>query len=71
VSSPRQVMWNTKEKRLFISKGRYSLLTDSGLLDEALAKDLSLVTPLEAFFDDGPGLSDDGARHHEALVVKV
>jgi hypothetical protein len=46
-------------------------LSDGGLLDERFAKDLSLVAPFEAFFDDGSGLADDCASHHEALVVEV
>jgi hypothetical protein len=50
---------------------RYLLLSDGGLLDESFAKDLSLVAPLETFFDDGSGLADDCASHHEALVVEV
>jgi hypothetical protein len=50
---------------------KYSLLSDGGLLNKALAKYLSLITPFEAFFNNCPGLSDDGARHHEALVVEV
>jgi len=41
------------------------------LLDEFLAEDDALVAPLEALFDDGAGLSDHGAGHHEALVVEV
>jgi hypothetical protein len=49
---------------------QYSLLTDSRLLYELLAKDNSLVAPLQAFLDNGPRLSDDGAGHHEALVAK-
>jgi hypothetical protein len=50
---------------------RYLLLSDSGLFDERFAKYLSLVAPLEAFFDDGSGLANHGASHHEPLVVEV
>jgi hypothetical protein len=46
-------------------------LTDSWLLDEFLAKYHALVAPFETFFDDGAGLADHGAGHHEALVVEV
>jgi hypothetical protein len=47
------------------------LLTDSRLLNEFLAKDHALVAPFETFLDDGAGLADHGAGHHEALVVEV
>ena len=48
-----------------------SLLSDGRLLDELLAKDDTLVAPFQALFDDGAGLADDGAGHHEALVIEV
>lgn len=47
------------------------LLSDGGLLDEFLAKHDALVAPLQTLFDNGAGLADDGASHHEALVVEV
>jgi hypothetical protein len=54
-----------------VGKGGNELLTDGGLLDKFLAKDHALVAPFETFFDDGAGLADHGAGHHEAFVVEV
>ena len=49
---------------------QYSLLTDGGLLYELLAKDNSLVAPLQALLHNSSRLPDNGAGHHEALVAK-
>lgn len=47
------------------------LLPNDGLIDQALAKDDALVSPLEALLDNGAGHADRGASHAPALVVEV
>ena len=49
---------------------QYSLLTDGGLFYELLAKDNSLIAPLQALLHNSSRLSDNGAGHHKALVAK-
>lgn len=41
--------------------GGVLLITDDGLVNETLAKDKTLVSPLEAFFDNHAGVSDGAA----------
>lgn len=48
-----------------------SLLSNGWLLDQPLAKDDALVAPFQALLDDGHRRADDGADHHEPLVVEV
>jgi hypothetical protein len=47
------------------------LLSNGRLLDEFLAKDNALVTPFQAFLNNGSRLSDDGTCHHKAFMVKI
>lgn len=49
----------------------YSLLTNDGLVNEALAKDNALVRPLQALFRDEARGGNGAAGHGPALVVKV
>lgn len=44
---------------------------DDGLVDQALAKDETLVSPLQALLDDGPAVAYCSASHGPALVVEV
>lgn len=53
------------------TRGKVSLLTNDGLVNEALAKDDALVGPLEALLDDEARRGDGAAGHDPALVVEV
>lgn len=64
---PDRQRCGTRNARL----GQNSLLSDGRLLNQLLAEDYALVAPLETFLHNGPGVADDGAGHHEALVVEI
>lgn len=47
------------------------LVTNDRLVDQALAKDLALVGPLEAFFNSKAGTHRTTRQHDPAFVVEV
>ena len=56
-----------------LAKGNHlgELLANDGLVDQTLAKDKTLVSPLERLLDNEAHVADGGAGHHPALVVEV
>ena len=58
-------------RTLGLSLEHNSLLSDSRLLNQFLAKNYPLIAPLEALFNNSSRLSDDSAGHHKTLVVEV
>lgn len=50
---------------------RYSLLTDDGLGEERLAKDVTLGSPLDALLDNDTRAASRATAHGPTLVVKV